>query len=451
MRPLRFVVSAIVLLTAPAQAQVVAPPPKGIILPNYDMVRIGQTEAIESGAVVARASGPLANVYNPAGLAASDKTEINGSSTGYQLVHLGLEGIGQDVSSSRLANLGGFLGAVFANPVIKSKSWRLGFSIYSPLGWEPGTLSGAAAALASGQQLDFDYRTQVRLKATIPAVSAGFSLSKTVRVGVGLQVPIINILQQQQTGSMVYDATTGAAITRAFAVDGTTWTVRANVGAQWDISKAVSVGMRLSTPTARLWGSSYYGDQQLYGLDDGFVTTQFRDPSARLEYKLPLEISGGGAVKLGKVTVEGDVKYYGSLGTWDMYSSDSTGLVLSQQAGSLPVTETVTLEPVTMQYNSVVNVAVGASVPITARMDLHLGFNTDQSPLPNTEEMFRKVSLWGVTAGVSFRAERLSGALGLGLQTGSSPETSIVIQPVEVNTKLSVKTFQLMYSIAYSF
>lgn len=267
----------------------------------------------------------------------------------------------------------------------------------------------------------------------------------------GLQVPIINILQQQQTGSMVYDATTGAAITRAFAVDGTTWTVRANVGAQWDISKAVSVGMRLSTPTARLWGSSYYGDQQLYGLDDGFVTTQFRDPSARLEYKLPLEISGGGAVKLGKVTVEGDVKYYGSLGTWDMYSSDSTGLVLSQQAGSLPVTETVTLEPVTMQYNSVVNVAVGASVPITARMDLHLGFNTDQSPLPNTEEMFRKVSLWGVTAGVSFRAERLSGALGLGLQTGSSPETSIVIQPVEVNTKLSVKTFQLMYSIAYSF
>lgn len=132
MRPLRFVVSAIVLLTAPAQAQVVAPPPKGIILPNYDMVRIGQTEAIESGAVVARASGPLANVYNPAGLAASDKTEINGSSTGYQLVHLGLEGIGQDVSSSRLANLGGFLGAVFANPVIKSKSWRLGFSIYSP-------------------------------------------------------------------------------------------------------------------------------------------------------------------------------------------------------------------------------------------------------------------------------------------------------------------------------
>ena len=451
MRPERLVWFAIVVLAAPVQGQVVAPPPKGIILPNYDLVRIGQTEAIESGAVVARASGPLANVYNPAGLAASEKTEINGSSTGYQLVHLSLEGIGQDASSSRLANLGGFLGAVIAKPVIKNDTWRLGFSVYSPLGWEPGTLSGAAAAAVSGQQLDYDYRTQVRLRATIPSLAAGYSLSKTVRVGAGIQGPVLYILQQQQTGSLVYDPTTGASNTRAFAVDGTTYTVRGTVGAQWDISQAVSAGLRVATPTARLWGTSFYADEQLRAQGDGFTTTQFRDPAARMDYKLPLELSGGVAVKLGKFTIEGDVKYYGSIGTWKLYSSDSTGTVLSQAAGSPPVVQSAVLEPVTMQYNSVVNFAVGARLPIARRMQLHFGFNTDQSPLPNTEEMFRKVSLWGATAGVSFKGERLSGALGIGLQTGSSPATTIIIQPVEVSTKLNVQTFQLMYSIAYTF
>ena len=59
--------SASVTLAAPAQPSLLTSPPKGIILPNYDLVRVGQTEAIESGAVVARTTGPLANVYNPAG------------------------------------------------------------------------------------------------------------------------------------------------------------------------------------------------------------------------------------------------------------------------------------------------------------------------------------------------------------------------------------------------
>ena len=57
---------------------------KSVILPNYDLVRLGQFEALESGAVIAQVSGPLANVYNPAGLASAPKTAVNASSTGYQ-------------------------------------------------------------------------------------------------------------------------------------------------------------------------------------------------------------------------------------------------------------------------------------------------------------------------------------------------------------------------------
>ena len=129
MRAAALVLMATFVAASSSDAQVVTEPPKSIILPNYDMVRIGQYEALESGAVIAQVSGPLANVYNAAGLAGSDKTAVNASSTGYQLINLGLEGIGQKVTSTRIANLGGFLGVVLANPVVKSKNWRFGFSV----------------------------------------------------------------------------------------------------------------------------------------------------------------------------------------------------------------------------------------------------------------------------------------------------------------------------------
>ncbi len=434
-----------------ARAQVEATPPKGIILPNYDLVRIGQTEAIESGAVVARSTGPLANVYNPAGLASADKTEVNGSSTGYQLTTLGLEGVGPTVSSSRLSNLGGFLGVVIADPVVKSKKWRLGFAIYSPLGWEPGTLNGKASNVIGGQDVTLDYRSQVRLRAQVPSLSAGINLSKTLRFGVGFQVPIISILQQQQSSTLAYDAIDAAQVDRVFAADGSVWTIRGTTGLQWDVTPAISLGVMAQTGTARLWGSSLYSDEITTSFGSGFETANFRDPSAKLDYKLPFLLSGGVAVKLGKVQLEGDVRWYSKIDQFNLYSSDSVGLGLSQMDGGVPVTTQVVLAPVTLTYQSVVNLAVGGSIPVSKGWSVHLGFNTDQSPLPDTDQIFRKVSLIGATAGVSFRISKVSGALGLGLQTGKSPTTSVGIPPTVRDTKLTVKTFQLLYSIAYTF
>lgn len=451
MRALTVLLLASVAIGTPASAQVLTSPPKGIILPNYDLVRVGQTEALESGAVVARATGALANVYNPAGLAGASKTEINGSSTGYQLTTLGLKGVGADVSSSRIANLGGFLGVVVADPVIKSTKWRLGFSIFSPIGWEPGTLSGAQAGLISGQQVLLDYRTQVRLRAQVPALAAGISLSKNVRFGMGFQVPIVNVLQEQQTTSLASDATTASTVTRSFAVDGSVWLVRGTAGLQWDVTPKFSLGVSAETGTARLWGSSYYSDQVTTAFADGFETLTFRDPSARMDYKLPFLLAGGAALRLGKVQLEADARWYGSVGTFDLYSSDSLGTGLQQSDGLAPVTSEVELAPVLMTYRSVVNFAIGASMPLSEKWRLHLGFSADQSPLPDTDQMFRKVNIIGATAGLSFNVARLSGALGLGLQTGQSPVTSVGIAPALIDTRITVKTFQLLYSLAYTF
>ncbi len=56
--------------------------PPTSLLPNYGRVGIGQREAIEAGAYVARTDDALANYYNPAGLAMSRKTALNASSSG---------------------------------------------------------------------------------------------------------------------------------------------------------------------------------------------------------------------------------------------------------------------------------------------------------------------------------------------------------------------------------
>ena len=69
-------------------------PPSGII-PNYNRIGIGQREALEGGAYVARTDDALANWYNPAGLVSSEKTALNASSNAYELTKTTLNGVGQ--------------------------------------------------------------------------------------------------------------------------------------------------------------------------------------------------------------------------------------------------------------------------------------------------------------------------------------------------------------------
>jgi hypothetical protein len=433
-------------------AQVVTEgPPKSIILPNYDLVRIGQFEALESGAVIAQVAGPLANVYNAAGLAASDKSAVNASSTGYQSTNLGLEGLGQKVSAGKIANLGGFLGLVLADPVVKSQKWRLGFSVYTPLDWEPGTLSGQGAGQVGDTERQIDYRTQVSLRATVPSLGAGFRVSPKLRFGAAVQVPIIDVLQQQQVSSLILATDEAAQVSRVVAADGSTWTLRGTVGMQWDVTSALALGVNVTTPTARLWGSSLYQENTTTASGGGVDALTFRDPDARLEYRLPLSVSGGVALRLGKVRLEADVRWYDAIDAWDMFTSDSVGLAVSQVGGAPVVTSPVVLSPVTLAYRSVLNFAIGGRIPLSSRLQLHAGFNSDASPLATTDESFRKVNIIGATIGLSLTGEKLSGSLGAGFQHGTSPDTEVGIPPLTRETKLSVDTFQLLYSLSYSF
>jgi long-subunit fatty acid transport protein len=439
------------IIAAPAAAQVLSSPPNGIILPNYDLVRLGQWEAVEAGAVVARTDGPMANVYNPAGLAAAQKTEINGSATGYQYTSVSLDGLGAKASSSRFFSLSGFLGVVFADPVVNSTKWRLGFSVYAPINWEPGTLSGAGQLPGAGTNLSLEYRTKVRLNATVGSLAAGVRLSPKVRAGVGLQVPVVAVLQQQSTSLLSTSATEASTVDRIFAADGSTWLVRATAGVQWDVAPAISLGLSTQTPTARLFGTSFYSDQLTASSGLGFASLRFRDPDARLVYKLPFMLAGGAAFRIGKIQLEADVRWYASVSPFDLYSSKLLGVAVRDSGAAPPVIGTATLVPVTMSFRSITNFSVGARYPLSRQWELHAGFNSDQSPLSGTNEIFRNVNIIGGTAGVSFTGALLSGSLGLGFQTGRSPPTPVGSGSDLAETRLKVTALQLLYSIAYAF
>lgn len=453
MRPFAALVLTVSFVAAPvpAPAQVLSSPPSGIILPNYDLVRLGQWEAVESGAVVARTDGPMANVYNPAGLAASHKTEINGSATGFQYTSVSLEGLGDKASASRFFTLGGFLGVVFAEPLIKSTRWRLGFSVYAPINWEPGTLSGDGQLAGVGTNLSLEYRTKVRLNATVGSLAAGVKLSPKVRVGIGLQVPVVAVLQQQSTSLLSTSATEASTVDRVFAADGSTWLVRGTAGIQWDLTPAIALGLSAQTPTARLFGTSFYSDQLTASSGLGFQSLRFRDPDARLVYKLPFLLAGGAAFRIGKIQLEADVRWFASVSQFDLYSSKLFGVAVRDSGAAPPVIASVTLLPVSIRFRSIVNFAVGARYPLSRQWELHAGVNSDQSPLPGTNEIFRNVNIIGATAGVSFTAAHLSGSVGFGFQTGRSPPTPVGSGSELAETRLKVTAVQLLYSIAYAF
>ena len=96
--------------SASAQSDFLIPPT--LLLPNYDRVYPGLTEALEGGAFVARAKAAPALFYNPAGIATTNRTVLNASAQGYQLTTLGGTGFSQSSPVSSFETVPSFIGLV---------------------------------------------------------------------------------------------------------------------------------------------------------------------------------------------------------------------------------------------------------------------------------------------------------------------------------------------------
>jgi long-subunit fatty acid transport protein len=448
----RFLLALALLLAAPpalAQGNFFLPP--SAVLTNYDRVLIGQEEALESGAFVARVADSTAGWYNPAGLALVKRSVIGASATGYELTSIDLGQIQTSAGKVTLAQLPSYFGAVLGGDVIASDRWRIGFSATKPTSW---------ATAVNGASLDggsVNYSSRVNISTLVPAISAAWAVLPSLRIGAGVGVAITSISQTQIL--TMHDAPPGGSVAVQRSADGTgtTWGGQGSLGVQWDVTDRLAAGASLRTPTFAILRTGSLSFQDIESINTpsgpGSVQSYFTDPNVSFTYKLPLTLNFGLAWREPTFDVEVDVRYHTAIPRYAlMSSSEQVERIVIQPGGQ----ETRTLEPfpeVSYEATAVWNFAIGGRYQLDPAWSIHGGFYTDAAPTNQpTTNVFRSVNLYGFTAGAKLKGDHLSGSLGLGFSWGSSDEI-VLAEPSgnQVSMRLAILSVSLLYAIAYRF
>jgi len=424
------------------------------IIPNYDRIRIGQFEGLEGSAFVARTGDASSNWYNPAGLASSDGTALNASANAYEYTSITAEGLDTKFGSGRFQSIGTFFGGVIGSPILKGRTVRLGFSLTKPVVWSPGAVTSAGEFDLPGTgEETITTSSKVSMSTSVPAINAGFRLSDNLRLGAGTSMSITNMSTVQQFTDRLLTPSFESRALRSLILDGSVWQVQFTGSAQWEITDAIAVGAMATSPGLQLSGSGLTEFQAVTGVPDGSVDILFRDTTASFEYKLPFRVVGGVAVNLGRFEVEADVRYYGSLEDYNLVDSELPVRIVVSDASGTPSVSEQPFKPLVEDTKAVTNVAIGGNYSFSDSFRLHVGFFTDNSPVGNpASSIFRTVDLMGLSGGVSFGGS-LSGSLGFSTSWGTTDER--VIGPTlggQVGaSKVGINTFNLHYSIAYTF
>jgi hypothetical protein len=427
--------------------------PPSLMLVNYDRMSIGDRQGLEAGAYVARTDDGTANWYNPAGLSRSEKSALNAAGTAYEWSSVSLEGLGEKNSGTRLSTIATYLGAVIGDPVISSDKWRLGFSITTPITWAPGVLDPTFERQTAAGSEVIGYYSELNFSEIIPAVAAGYAPGGPIRFGFSLGGSITNLKQLQATSFRSASASSAVTGGRNFVTDGTALAMLIGGGMQYDFSEAVTFGLRVITPSIRISGTSRIGYQASLFSGTSGADIFFREEEARFDYKYPVEVDAGLSVKFGDASVEGDVKYHGSVSEYAIYSTGTASRSTTIDSNGVP---TLSYQPFGEAMNSakeVVNLAIGGNYSFSSSLSVHAGFRSDISPVVDGKtSLFRKIDLYGGTAGVSLKWAHLAGSIGLAYSTGTSEPTDLTaITGETVTTSVGVSTLQMLLAISYAF
>ncbi len=449
-RATRLLALALLVAASSARAQSsTAVLPAGAVLTNYDRVLIGQEEALESGAFVARVADSTAGWYNPAGLALVRRSVIGASATGYELNITDLGKVQTSSGGVSLNQLPSYFGAVLGGDVIASDKWRIGFSATKPTSWT-ATINGATLA-----GVDINYSSSVSISTLVPTISAAWALLPTLRVGAGFGVAITSISQSQILSEGLASDGGDNSLLRTAVGTGTTWGGQGSFGVQWDITDRLVGGISLRTPTFTIIQTGALTYQSVYTDHVGRTSDEryFNDPNATFTYKLPFNLNFGLAWREPTFDVEVDMRFHSAIPQYVLLaSSEQVHKTVTDAAGN----QTTTSEPfpgLTYGAAQVWNIAIGGRYQLSEAWSLHGGFYTDLAPTdPSITNVFRSVNLFGLTAGAKLKGEHLSGSLGLGFSWGSSQNFDIGQSvAAEGGTRLSILSITLLYALAYRF
>ena len=427
--------------------------PPSLILVNYDRMSIGDVQGLEAGAYVARTGDGAANWYNPAGLSRSEKSALNAAGTAYEWSRISLEGLGEKNTGTRLTTIATYLGAVVGDPVISSDKWRLGFSITTPIAWAPGVLDPTFQRQTAAGSEVIGYYSELDFSEIIPAVAAGYAPGGQIRFGLSVGGAITDLKQLQATSYRSASDSSSLVTGRNFVTDGTAIAILIAGGMQFDFSEDVSLGLRIVAPSIRFSGTSRIGYQASLFTGNSGADVFFREEEARFEYKYPLEIDAGLAVKFGDAAVEADVKYHGKVSDYAIYSTSAASQSTTIDSNGIPTVSYLPFGETMNSAREVVNLAIGGNYSFSSTFAVHAGFRSDLSPVVDgRNSLFRKIDLYGGTAGVSLKWEHLAGSLGLAYSAGTSEPAELhAVTGETVTTSLGVSTLQMLLAISYAF
>jgi long-subunit fatty acid transport protein len=449
----RGTLSVLLLLALPgaalAQAGTVLFPPS-IAITNYDRVLVGQEEALEAGAFVARVGDTTSGWYNPAGMATVTRTAIGASASGFETDLLSLEGVGQQRGGGMsIYQLPSFFGAVLGKEVIDSERWRIGFTITKPTSWNQEIVGG----LAGDTRISLS--SHVGLSTLLPMFSASYAPFASLRFGAGVGVAITSLSEIQAFSIQAATPTTANAFLRSLDGSGSIWNLTGNVGVQWDVTENVVVGAMMRLPGLKMIQSGHLTYQNVDNRSTPWNQTFFTDQDATFDYRLPLDVSAGVAWRSRSFELELDLRYHGAISEYTLFASDKPiRVTTTDPATGFPVYTTQAFAGVSNGARTVWNYALGGRYNLNEIWSFHGGFFSDASPTSDAgANLFRSVDMYGITAGAKVRGDHLSGSFGFGYSWGSSPPFQFgdTVTGNPITTRLTVTSLSLLYAVAYKF
>lgn len=426
--------------------------PLVVMIPNYNSVPVGEIGSLQAGAYLARVRDSSATWFNPAGLARADTSSVSGSAGAFQIVSAwpeGLRGTGSSFQQMPAA-----VGVVAKNP-LGLERWTGGFQVTRTGTWDLTADVSREFDVAAGVNR-LTYSSDASFHGFIASAAAGYEVNPRLRLGLSIDGQLtewsldVSSADEYRTGSSL-----GAVLFEghgtASAVD-----LRLTAGLQYELSSTLRVGAVFRTPGITLWtsGSKYQNGVATAGSTT--ISTSLFEPSGEVTFKLPAEVKAGAAYVGKRAQVELDVMAYSGTGTYNAFRSTQPFLVVRDPGrGDAPTRQEVQPDPMTVNGQSVVNIAVGGQVGVTANglLKIHAGFSTDRSPVGPADTQFTKVDMQTWTVGLSGSRGPVLGSLGIRYEWGLSDPISVVrLQSGAVyTTNIRVRNVGIVYSFAFKF
>jgi hypothetical protein len=432
----------------PARAQDFTVPPT-LLVPNYDRVYPGLIEALEGGAFVARARQAPALFYNPAGIALVERTVLNASAQGYQLTTISGSGFEQS-SGGVFEGLPGFLGVVLGKEVIDWESVRIGVAVVTPAHSDLTTI--ASTTPAAGERAS--YTVHSSFDTLVPTFSVGWAVAPSFRLGGSIEFPYVSLSNTGQLSGEITTATNSRATLRTLAVSGSSLKVRGTVGVQWDPLNWLKLGALVRSPGLNIKSGGSFQYEALTTFATGSRQVFFQDPGVEFQYKLPLEAGLGAALEFGPFGIEIDVRWHDGTDAYPLYASTTLGRVVDTTSGT-PVTSEFAFPGVSYRARQTWNGSVGGHWAFSESFVLSAGAYRDYSPVdPAVGHAFRRVDILGFRAGVSFRIDKLTAAIGAGWEHGTGSDNLFPpagLPVPEETADLTLNTFTILFSVSFKF